>query len=137
MIQDATLSSASTSSESVASRSTATFKRQDNEVFWPSIGNKHQIPGWLRDNDYIFEGHPMPTCSYERSFRLWCCWHMEPMNIWTHLLGSMAFVTTGFILHRYTSTPGSLDIASGDKFAFGSFVAAATIASVSAPHSTH
>ena len=52
---------------------------------------------------------------------------MEPMNIWTHLLGSMAFVTTGFILHRYTSTPGSLDIASGDKFAFGSFVAAATI----------
>jgi hypothetical protein len=36
---------------------------------WPVIATKDQIPEWLRDNDYILLGHPMPTQSYALSFR--------------------------------------------------------------------
>ncbi|KAJ5585313.1 uncharacterized protein N7459_005113 [Penicillium hispanicum] len=101
--------------------------KKDHQSYWPSIANKYQIPSWLRDNDYIVEGHPMPTYSYRRSFRLWRCWHMETMNIWTHLLGSTAFVATGFALCRYALASRTLHLSRGDIFAFGAFtISAAT-----------
>lgn len=91
-----------------------------NELpYWPTIATKDQIPGWLRDNDYIVGGHPMPTFSYRRSFRLWRCLHMETMNIWTHLLGSAAFTAAGFYLHRQTKVSTTFNLGMGDQFAFG------------------
>ena len=30
---------------------------------WPPIACEDQIPAWLRDNEYILTGHPMPTHS--------------------------------------------------------------------------
>ncbi|OQE17833.1 hypothetical protein PENSTE_c019G06159 [Penicillium steckii] len=95
------------------------------QEYWPAIANKFQIPAWLRDNDYIVEGHPMPTYSYHRSFRLWRCWHMETMNVWTHLLGSTAFVATGLSLYRYSLSSTSVQASWGDIFAFGTFTASA------------
>lgn len=110
----------------MAGKSVATpDKKDDGQAYWPLIGNKYQIPAWLRDNDYIVDGHPMPTYSYRRSFRLWRCWHMETMNIWTHLLGSTAFVTTGLALYRYALGSKSLNLSYGDIFAFGTFTASA------------
>lgn len=85
------------------------------------------IPGWLRDNDYILEGHPMPTYSYKRSLRLWRCLHMETMNIWTHLLGSMAFIVVGFMLSYTASQSQDISFTHGDLFAFRSFLISATI----------
>src|SRR5438105_1279453 len=101
MVNDATLSSSSTGSESVAASTAPILHKLDNQSYWPPIGTKDQIPGWLRDNDYIVGAHPMPTYSYRRSFRLWRCLHMETMNIWTHLLGCTGFVVTGFALYKY------------------------------------
>lgn len=97
-----------------------------SQTDWPSFGTKDQIPGWLRDNDYIVGGHPMPTYSYHRSFRLWRCWHMETMNIWTHLVGSTAFVTADMLLCRIFAS-GKQHFNSGDMFAFGSFITAAAV----------
>ncbi|CAI7646928.1 unnamed protein product [Penicillium glandicola] len=101
--------------------------KPDNQSYWPIIGSKEQIPGWLRDNDYILQGHPMPTYSYKRSLRLWRCLHMETMNIWTHLLGSIAFAVVGVTLNRSVSLSKDLDFTRGDVFAFGSFLASASI----------
>lgn len=112
-----------------ATRDKATAQTQEtrkNQTDWPSFGTKDQIPGWLRDNDYIVGGHPMPTYSYHRSFRLWRCWHMETMNIWTHLVGSTAFVTADMLLCRIFAS-GKPYFNSGDAFAFGSFITAAAI----------
>src|SRR6201995_4490334 len=75
---------------------------QTNEAYWPIIATKDQIPHWLRDNDFIVRGHPMPTYSYRRSFRLWRCLHMETMNIWSHIVGSTASVATRFALYAYS-----------------------------------
>ncbi|CAI7627865.1 unnamed protein product [Penicillium crustosum] len=113
-------------SQLLTESSPATSK-PDDQSYWPTIGSKDKIPGWLRDNDYILEGHPMPTYSYKRSLRLWRCLHMETMNIWTHLLGSMAFIAVGFTLYHSVSLSKDLDFTSGDLFAFGSFLTSATI----------
>lgn len=110
-------------SQLLAESSAATSK-PDNQSYWPAIGSKEQIPGWLRDNDYILEGHPMPTYSYRRSLRLWRCLHMETMNIWTHVLGSVAFIAVGFALNQSVSR---FSPTHGDVFAFGSFLASTTI----------
>jgi adiponectin receptor len=68
----------------------------------------------------------MPTHSYKRSFRLWRCLHMETMNIWTHLLGSAAFVGAGIGLHRLAVST-QLSLSTGDKFAFGISLSAAAL----------
>lgn len=106
--------------------------KPDYQSYWPTIGSKDKIPGWLRDNDYILEGHPMPTYSYKRSLRLWRCLHMETMNIWTHLLGSVAFIAVGFTLNHSVLLSKELDFTRGDVFAFGSFLASQPSALASA-----
>ncbi|KAJ5794348.1 hypothetical protein N7457_000947 [Penicillium paradoxum] len=99
----------------------------DNQSYWPAIGSKEQIPGWLRDNDYILEGHPMPTYSYTRSLRLWRCLHMETMNIWTHLLSSMGFIAVAIAFNYSVSLSKDFDVTRADVLAFGSFLSSATI----------
>lgn len=116
--QDATLSPASTTTESSVVGSSPVFRKPDENSYWPTIATKDAIPEWLRDNDYIIRGHPMPTFSYQRSFRLWRCLHMETMNIYTHLIGTAAFVMTGIALYSYSSSK-SLSLSVGDRFAFG------------------
>jgi len=101
--------------------------KPDDRSYWPSIATKDQIPGWLRDNEYIITGHPMPTYSYRRSFRLWRCLHMETMNIWTHLLGFAAFAAVGFYLYGHTRTLSTLKPSSGDLFAFGVLITSAVL----------
>lgn len=53
------------------------------------------LPKWLQDNDYLIHGHRPPLPSYRACalsvFRV----HTETGNIWSHLLGSLAFATTG------------------------------------------
>ncbi|QIX01426.1 hypothetical protein AMS68_006943 [Peltaster fructicola] len=93
--------------------------KHTNSGYWPLIATKDQIPAWLRDNDFIITGHPMPTYSYARSFRLWRCLHMETMNIWTHLLGSAGFVVLGLSGYALGRTWTSSTLTPGDRFAFG------------------
>ena len=106
---------------------------------WPLIASKEDIPEWLRDNDYIINGHPMPTYSYRRSFRFWRCLHMETVNIWTHLLGSAVFIITiiGISLFQCASASRGLSWSTGDLFAFYiSLFAAAVFFSLSATFHT-
>ncbi|OKL60206.1 hypothetical protein UA08_04933 [Talaromyces atroroseus] len=111
------------SGENFASKS----NKKGSQKYWPATGTKDDIPGWLRDNDYIVNGYPMPTYSYGRSFRLWRCWHMETMNIWTHLLGSVAFIVTASALYKSTFIFVNMDLKDGDMFAFGTFMSAAVV----------
>ncbi|KAL8794732.1 MAG: hypothetical protein Q9195_002686 [Heterodermia aff. obscurata] len=95
--------------------------------YWPLIASKDEIPGWLRDNDYIINGHPTPTYSYRRSFRLWRCLHMETVNIWTHLLGFVASVIVAVTFYQHTSAARDLPRSTGDLFAFGISLFAAAV----------
>lgn len=127
MVKDATLSPVSATSEVSATVDRPLVrKKKGNEPYWPLLGTKDDIPQWLQDNDFIIEGHPMPTHSYKRSFRLWRCLHMETMNIWTHLVGGVAFIGAGITLHRYALSK-SLYLTTGDKFSFGLSMTAAAM----------
>ena len=97
------------------------------DPYWPTIAHWDTVPLWLRDNEYIVTGHPLPTFSYRKSFRLWRCLHNESVNIYSHFFGSAFFVATGLALLGYASTSRSYaNATSGDRFAFGTFFAAAT-----------
>jgi adiponectin receptor len=122
-----TITSAPLEDSQFLTESSAATSKPDNQSYWPTIGSKDLIPGWLRDNDYILEGHPMPTYSYKRSLRLWRCLHMETMNIWIHLVGSMAFIAVGFTLKHSVTRSQNLTFTRGDVFAFGSFIASAIV----------
>nr|ACO15235.1 ADIPOR-like receptor CG5315 [Caligus clemensi] len=58
------------------------------------------LPQWLQDNDFLHFGHrpPLPTLECFKSiFRI----HTETGNIWTHLLGVVAFIgLAAYILAR-------------------------------------
>jgi len=66
---------------------------------WKVIHFSH-LPQWLQDNDFLHFGHrpPLPTIECFKSIiRI----HTETGNIWTHLLGVMAFVgLAGFFMSR-------------------------------------
>ncbi|GAM88240.1 hypothetical protein ANO11243_062730 [Dothideomycetidae sp. 11243] len=96
-------------------------------LYWPLIGTKDKIPGWLRNNDYIVTGHPMPTYSYRKSFRLWRCLHMETLNIWTHLVGTAGFVAAAMSLHHFGFGQAHVAMTTGDRFAFGLSMTAAAV----------
>jgi adiponectin receptor len=112
-----------------ATSSTAPTLDESSEQnrYWPLIASKDDIPGWLCDNDYTIHGHPMPTYSYRRSFRLWQCLHMETVNIWTHLVEYAVFVVIGVTLYQYTSASQGLRFSIGDLFALGISITAAAV----------
>ncbi|XP_077988949.1 adiponectin receptor protein 1-like isoform X4 [Glandiceps talaboti] len=80
------------------------FVRHVLEGGWRVI-SFHHLPDWLKDNDFLRHYHrpPMPSfkCCFKSIFRV----HTETGNIWTHLLGFVAFcvVTVLFFSH---ASPG-------------------------------
>lgn len=50
------------------------------------------LPHWQRDNQYIVRGYRRATNSYRQCFASLSYMHNETVNIYTHLLGSLAFI---------------------------------------------
>jgi adiponectin receptor len=123
MIKDATQSSSLPALDHAISSSTLEEASKPKR-YWPLIASKDDIPEWLRDNEYIIHGHPMPTYSYQHSFRLWQCLHMETVNIWTHLLGCAMFVAIGITFYLISR---NLRLDVGDLLAFGISITAAAV----------
>lgn len=88
---------------------------------WKVIHFSH-LPQWLQDNDFLHFGHrpPLPTIECFKSIiRI----HTETGNIWTHLLGVMAFVgLAAFFMSRPTN-----EIQMEEKLVFMCFFAGAIV----------
>ena len=98
--------------------------KRTQDPYWPTIADWDSVPLWLRDSEYIKTGHPLPTFSYRKSFRLWRCIHNETANIYTHFVGSALSVATGL---TFLGLASSIKATRGDCFTFGLyFTAAAT-----------
>ncbi|KAG0228488.1 hemolysin-III related-domain-containing protein [Mortierella sp. GBAus27b] len=50
------------------------------------------LPQWMRDNPAIITGYRRATNSYRKCLRSLWYLHNESVNIWSHLLGAIAFV---------------------------------------------
>ena len=56
------------------------------EAGWEVVHHRH-LPKWLRDNDFLVEGHRPPLNSFKACIKSIFRVHTETGNIWTHMLG--------------------------------------------------
>ncbi|KAH8383561.1 hypothetical protein KR009_009314 [Drosophila setifemur] len=98
------------------------FVRKVWEASWKVCHYKN-LPKWLQDNDFLHRGHRPPLPSFRACFKSIFRVHTETGNIWTHLLGCIAFI--GVALY-FISRP-SVEIQTQEKIVFGAFFVGAIV----------
>jgi len=102
------------------------------EVFAMNVWQKFQghkvvafshLPQWLQDNDYLRKGHRPPLPNFTECFKSIFRVHTETGNIWTHLLGQVAFI--GLALYFMTRPITEVDYQ--EKIVFMTFFAGAIV----------
>ncbi|KAF9100490.1 hypothetical protein BGX27_000370 [Mortierella sp. AM989] len=63
---------------------------EDVDLGW--ICTWDDLPQWMRDNPAILSGYRRATYSYYKCIRSLWFLHNETVNIWSHLLGAVAFI---------------------------------------------
>jgi len=58
---------------------------------WKVVGFSN-LPQWLQDNDFLRKGHRPPLPNFKECFKSIFRIHTETGNIWTHLMGVVAFI---------------------------------------------
>ncbi|XP_073819155.1 adiponectin receptor protein-like isoform X2 [Musca autumnalis] len=98
------------------------FVRKVWEASWKVCHYKN-LPKWLQDNDFLHRGHRPPLPSFSACFKSIFRLHTETGNIWTHLLGCVAFIG---VACYFLSRP-SVEIQFQEKLIFGAFFVGAII----------
>lgn len=98
------------------------FVRKVWEASWKVCHYKN-LPKWLQDNDFLHKGHRPPLPSFGACFKSIFRIHTETGNIWTHLLGCVAFIGVA----SYFLTRPSIEIQIQEKLIFGAFFAGAIV----------
>lgn len=98
------------------------FVRKVWEASW-KVCHFRNLPRWLQDNDYLHGGHRPPLPSFYACFRSIFRIHTETGNIWTHLLGCVAFIGVA----TYFLTRPSFEIQLQEKLVFAAFFAGAIL----------
>ena len=60
-----------------------------------------QLPAWMRENHYLLFGHRPELQSFKECFKSVFRIHTETVDIWTHLIGCVAFIFIA--IHFFTS----------------------------------
>ncbi|XP_022214522.1 adiponectin receptor protein isoform X2 [Drosophila obscura] len=92
------------------------------EASWKVCHYKN-LPKWLQDNDFLHRGHRPPLPSFRACFKSIFRIHTETGNIWTHLLGFIAFIGVAV----YFITRPSVEIQTQEKIVFGAFFIGAIV----------
>lgn len=91
-------------------------------VSW-TICHFHALPRWLQDNDFIWQGYRPPLPSFWDCIKSIFSIHTETGNIWTHMLGCIAFVgVASFFL-----SSNEEEIRGEDKMVFTAFFVGAVV----------
>ncbi|XP_018562499.1 adiponectin receptor protein isoform X6 [Anoplophora glabripennis] len=88
-----------------------------------SVCHFRNLPAWLQDNDFLVFGHRPPLPSFRACFKSIFRLHTETANIWTHLLGCVAFIGIAI----YFLMRPVIEIELQEKIVFGAFFAGAII----------
>ena len=67
------------------------------------IGTIIEAPLWMVDNKYLLSGYRLNFNSFKRAVKSLFIKHNELMNVWTHLIGALFFVTLLVIVCGYSS----------------------------------
>ncbi|KAL1456631.1 hypothetical protein WDU94_001346 [Cyamophila willieti] len=96
------------------------FVRKVWHASWNVCHFQH-LPQWLQDNDFLHTGHRPPLYTFKECFKSIFRVHTETGNIWTHLLGCIAFIGIS-IYFTY-----SVDIELKEKLVFAAFFLGAIV----------
>ncbi|CAG0897782.1 unnamed protein product, partial [Cyprideis torosa] len=92
------------------------FLRKVWEGTW-RVCSYHTLPSWLQDNDYLHHWHRPPLPSFRACFKSIFRVHTETGNIWTHMLGCIAFISVAI----YFLSRAQLEISFEEKMVFFAF----------------
>jgi len=92
------------------------FVRKVWEASW-NVCHFSSLPKWLQDNDFLIRGHRPPLPSFSACIKSIFRIHTETGNIWTHLVGCVAFIGVAL----YFLTRPSLEIPLQEKLVFAAF----------------
>ncbi|CAJ0580469.1 unnamed protein product, partial [Mesorhabditis spiculigera] len=92
------------------------------DVKWTVMHFEH-LPSWLQDNEFLRHGHRPPLPSFAECFKSIWSLHTETGNIWTHLLGCVAF----FLLAVWFLTRPENHIQLQEKVVFSFFFVGAIL----------
>ncbi|XP_078520798.1 adiponectin receptor protein 2-like [Lissotriton helveticus] len=84
-----------------------------------------RLPDWLKENDFLCNGHRPPLPSFRACFLSIFRLHTETGNIWSHLLGFLFFLFTG-IAYMFMPNVHFVDPLN-EKIALGLFFLGATL----------
>lgn len=102
----------------------------------PTLLPYDEIPEWHQDNDFICHGYRPESNSTRACFASWLYVHNETVNIYSHLLPAILFLTAEGLVYYYfqASYP---DATTGDRLIFAFFLlTAATCLGMSATYHT-
>ncbi|XP_074645418.1 adiponectin receptor protein-like [Tubulanus polymorphus] len=87
------------------------------------VVHHHHLPDWLKDNDFLHRGHRPELNSFMACFKSIFRIHTETGNIWTHLLGFIAFIGVAV----YFLSRSSIEVQWQEKAVFSAFFAGAIL----------
>ncbi|KAF7509939.1 hypothetical protein GJ744_007253 [Endocarpon pusillum] len=100
-----------------------TNERSEN---WYSLVQWDEVPHWQQDNHHIHGSYRRPSGSYPRSLRSLFYIHNETVNIYTHLLPTLAAPPTALALYKILQ-PRYVQATTRDVLAFSCFFLGAAI----------
>lgn len=86
----------------------------------------HDLQSWQQDNHYLHTGYRPASNSYTKSVASLGYLHNESVNIYTHLLGAIAFTVSGIWLCRALGSRYA-SASKADGFAFACFFLGAAL----------
>ncbi|XP_039631842.1 adiponectin receptor protein 1-like [Polypterus senegalus] len=72
----------------------STEESQTLQTHWKVIPFE-MLPSWVKDNNFLHNGHRPPMPSFQACFRSIFLIHTETVNIWTHLIGFIVILVLG------------------------------------------
>lgn len=98
------------------------IRRMLMHVSW-TICHFSSLPRWLQDNDFIWAGYRPPLPSFWDCIKSIFSIHTETGNIWTHMLGCIAFLGVG----AFFLSAAEEEIRGEDKLVFTAFFVGACV----------
>lgn len=99
------------------------FVQKVKDVTW-KVTHHNFLPDWLKDNDFLHYHHRPPLPSFRTCFKSIFRIHTETGNIWTHLLGCLAFIIIAicFLVHSIMSRDDWQEIVAYMMFFLGAIL---------------
>ena len=85
-----------------------------------------ELQSWQQDNHYILDNYRESSNSFKKSFHSLTYLHNETVNVYTHLLGAIAFSLVGVLLYHILG-PRYSSASLGDIMAFACFFSGAAL----------